>query len=72
MSEIYAGAGKNMVPVDEYDFTQEYLSRLCGVRFIPTRKKENYKIRNYSKSTGNYISPLKQTILNSSNPIKAV
>jgi len=65
MTDIYAGAGRNTATDYEYDFTNEYLNKIRGVNFIPPRKKENFQVRNYAPSQANYISPLKQTIINS-------
>ena len=65
MEDIYASAGRGVIPDIEYDFTQEYLSRLKGADFIPVRSSKKYLSRNNGGSHRNYISPLMRTINNS-------
>lgn len=65
MEDIYAAAGREMIPEHEYDFTQEYLSRLKGENYIPVRKSESYHKRKVQRPRHAVFSPLMRSINNS-------
>jgi len=57
MESIYARAGSAMRTETEYDFTQEYFSRLKGVDYIPVRKSSDYHERPGKAYRRNYLTP---------------
>lgn len=62
MNDIYAAAGRRMMPDAEYNFTDEYLMRLKGVDFIPVRKRKDFHNRNENTFTRNYLTPLMRSV----------
>lgn len=65
--DIYAFAGRYAAPVFDYDFTNEYLTKLRGADFIPARKKTDYKRIETVNRKRNYFTPLMQSVNKSRN-----
>lgn len=62
MNDIYAAAGRGMMPDAEYNFTEEYLMRLKGVDFIPVRKRKDFHAQKTNPFHRNYQTPLMRSV----------
>lgn len=67
INDTSARAGRHAAPLFDYDFTEEYLARLRGADFIPTRKSKDYKTVPAKGRRRNYLTPLMRSINNSRN-----